>query len=591
MKKNFSEENAEQKELNPAAEESAEKTPAEQDDETSAETAAEDTDAAQESAQPEEKAEEGQEDKPEKEKTHKDHRKLRYGTIATVMSVVVIAAVVLLNVVVGVLDDRFPLTLDLTKDSLFTLSEQSQEIAKNVKTDVEIVVFMPEEMFAASTGSEQFDTVLRQFTQGVRSYESLSGGRVKTSYVDLSSNPLLAEDYEKYSITSGSILFRSVPEAGSGEKEKYRVSSINDLISANQSGGYGGYGGTTTYTSNVEQILAKNINAVSNPNNLKAIMLTGHGESESTVSVLTSLLQENGYELETVNPSTAEEFSEEAVTMFIPAPTIDYTADELEKIRVWMDNEQDGVKRLGRNLMLVVGSMAKCPELYDFVNTYYGIEITDNVVVETTMQRIYQTMYGYNQLQTVADIASTDFTSGLTSKLAAAPITRQLILHETDNSEDAALTNHLLMSFPESARLLNLTDLEAEEEESGDEELEPVKADSYPIAGMAYANQYAYDNTGDYPEKVETNVLVCGSEGMLGVLGSSTYANESLLLQSINGISGNEDAVTVSTLSLAQDTLEFTRLTALVLFIVFVIAVPVILLVICLVVFLKRRHL
>lgn len=369
------------------------------------------------------------------------------------------------------------------------------------------------------------------------------------------------------------------------------MSSIYDLISANQSGGYGGYGGTTTYTSNVEQILAKNINAVSNPNNLKALMLTGHGESESTVSVLTSLLQENGYELETVNPSTAEEFSEDAVTMFIPAPTIDYTEAELEKIRVWMDNEQDGVKRLGRNLMLLVGQTAKCPELYDFVNTYYGIEITDNVVVETTMQRIYQTMYGYNQLQTVADIASTDFTSGLTSKLAAAPITRQLILHETDNSEDAALTNHLLMSFPESARLLNLTDLEAEEEESGDEELEPVKADSYPIAGMAYANQYAYDNTGDYPEKVETNVLVCGSEGMLGLLSSSTYANESLLLQSINGISGNEDAVTVSTLSLAQDTLEFTPLTFLILFIVFVIAVPVILLVICLVVFLKRRHL
>lgn len=589
MKKNFSEENAEQKELNPAAEESAEKTPAEQDAETSAETAAEDTDAAQESAQPGEKAEEGQEDKPEKEKTHKDHRKLRYGTIATVMSVVVIAAVVLFNVVVGVLDDRFPLTLDLTKDSLFTLSEQSQEIAKNVKTDVEIVVFMPEEMFAASTGSEQFDTVLRQFTQGVRSYESLSGGRVKTSYVDLSSNPLLAEDYEKYSITSGSILFRSVPEEGSGLSEKYRVATLYDLYTEDTSNYY--YTGEISYSSNVEQILAKNINAVSNPNNLKAIMLTGHGESESTVSVLTSLLQENGYELETVNPSTAEEFSEDAVTMFIPAPTIDYTEAELEKIRVWMDNEQDGVKRLGRNLMLVVGSMAKCPELYDFVNTYYGIEITDNVVVETTMQRIYQTMYGYNQLQTVADIASTDFTSGLTSKLAAAPITRQLILHETDNSEDAALTNHLLMSFPESARLLNLTDLEAEEEESGDEELEPVKADSYPIAGMAYANQYAYDNTGDYPEKVETNVLVCGSEGMLGVLGSSTYANESLLLQSINGISGNEDAVTVSTLSLAQDTLEFTRLTALVLFIVFVIAVPVILLVICLVVFLKRRHL
>ena len=579
MKKNFSEENAEQKELNPAAEESAEKTPAEQDAETSAETAAEDTDAAQESAQPEEKAEEGQEDKPEKEKTHKDHRKLRYGTIATVMSVVVIAAVVLLNVVVGVLDDRFPLTLDLTKDSLFTLSEQSQEIAKNVKTDVEIVVFMPEEMFAASTGSEQFDTVLRQFTQGVRSYESLSGGRVKTSYVDLSSNPLLAEDYEKYSITSGSILFRSVPEEGSGLSEKYRVATLNDLYTEDTSNYY--YTGEISYSSNVEQILAKNINAVSNPNNLKAIMLTGHGESESTVSVLTSLLQENGYELETVNPSTAEEFSEEAVTMFIPAPTIDYTADELEKIRVWLENEQDGVNRLGRNLMLLVGQTAQCPELYDFVNTYYGIEITDNVVVETTSGRYVTSPY-----YPLADIVSSDFTESLTSSIAFAPLTRQLILHETSNTEDAALTNHSLMSFPESAQLLELSTIE----DSESDERTPFEADSYPIVGMAYANQYAYDNTGDYPERVETNVLVCGSE-MLLLMNMPTVANESLLLQSINGISGNEDAVTISALSLDQDTLVFSNLSQSILFGIFVVAVPLILMVICLVEFLKRRHL
>ena len=64
-----------------------------------------------------------------------------------------------------------------------------------------------------------------------------------------------------------------------------------------------------------------------------------------------------------------------------------------------------------------------------------------------------------------------------------------------------------------------------------------------------------------------------------------------LLLQSINGISGNEDAVTISALSLDQDTLVFTDLSKSVLFGLFVIAVPVILLVICLVVFLKRRHL
>ena len=587
MKKNFSEENAEQKELD-LTEESAQAAVEGQNTEAAAETAEEkDVDAAQDAEEsatavgPEESAEE----KPEK--VHKDHRKLRYGTIATAMSVVVIAAVVLFNVVVGVLDDRFPLTLDLTKDSLFTLSEQSQEIAKNVKNDVEVIVFASEEEMNMATGTEQVDTAFRQFIQGLKSYESLSGGRVKTQYVDLSSNPMLATEYEDYGITYYSILFRSTQGEGENAKEKFRVASINDLVTQDTSNYY--YTGEIAYTSNVEQVLAKNINAVSNPNNLKAIMLTGHGEAEATVSSLTSLLEENGYELDVIDPSTSEEFSEDAVTMFIPAPTIDYTEEELEKIRVWMENEQDGVKRLGRNLMLVVGATAKCPELYDFVNTYYGIEITDNVVMETVAGRTMN----YQSYMTLADIASTDFTGGLTSKLAVAPLTRQLILHETDNSEEAALSNHLLMSFPESARLLSLADLEAEEGESSSEEIEPVEAESYPIAGMAYASQYAYDNTGDYPEKVETNVLVCGSESMLvsNYLNLRTYANESLLLQSINGISGNEDAVTVSTLSLTQDTLEFTSLTSLILFIIFVVAVPVILLVICLVVFLKRRHL
>ena len=49
--------------------------------------------------------------------------------------------------------------------------------------------------------------------------------------------------------------------------------------------------------------------------------------------------------------------------------------------------------------------------------------------------------------------------------------------------------------------------------------------------------------------------------------------------------------MTISALSLDQDTLVFTDLSKSVLFGLFVIAVPVILLVICLVVFLKRRHL
>lgn len=53
--------------------------------------------------------------------------------MATGLSVIVIAAVVLLNVVVGILADRFPLTFDLTKDKTFSLSEQGAAVADSTK--------------------------------------------------------------------------------------------------------------------------------------------------------------------------------------------------------------------------------------------------------------------------------------------------------------------------------------------------------------------------------------------------------------------------------------------------------------------------
>ena len=66
----------------------------------------------------------------------KTNRKLRLGTTATLMTVVVIAAVMILNVIVGILFDAFPLSLDLTKDNTYTLSETSHKVAKNSKKAV-----------------------------------------------------------------------------------------------------------------------------------------------------------------------------------------------------------------------------------------------------------------------------------------------------------------------------------------------------------------------------------------------------------------------------------------------------------------------
>ena len=92
--------------------------------------------------------------KGKKKRSRADTRKFRFGAMATGLTVVVIAAVVLLNVVVGILADRFPLNLDLTKDKTYSLQDKSVEVIKNVKKDVEIVIFAEEEVFSSGNASQ-----------------------------------------------------------------------------------------------------------------------------------------------------------------------------------------------------------------------------------------------------------------------------------------------------------------------------------------------------------------------------------------------------------------------------------------------------
>ena len=62
-----------------------------------------------------EKKSEAAETKPKKKLTL-NRKKIKYGGLATAITAIFIAAVVLLNVVVSTVMDRYPLKLDLTSD-------------------------------------------------------------------------------------------------------------------------------------------------------------------------------------------------------------------------------------------------------------------------------------------------------------------------------------------------------------------------------------------------------------------------------------------------------------------------------------------
>ncbi len=509
-------------------------------------------------------------EKPGKPKFNwRTNRKLRLGATATAITIVVVAVVVIINIICGILADRFPWTLDLTADQTYSLSEESRNVAKSVTKKVEIVVLAGEEYFSApNTGREDFDTIYRQFYLFSKEYENLSGGNVTTAYVDLEKNPTLSPSYEeKYEATSGNILFVC--------GEQYRMISLNDLLDVDDSNYY-----SPTISSLVEQKLATNISSVCGGKTVTVTFLTGHGESEDSIAALKRLYELNGYFTQTLDFTTAQAISDTTGAIAIVGPTKDYSVDEIKRLREWLNNDGN----LGRNLFVFANFAGTCPNLYDFLSVDYGITVTSNIIMETDANNYPINYYGgYLPLNTVI---STNLTTTSANKKVVMPFTLQLLTSK--NADTEKLTNHTLVSFPESSRLTPFT---ASSSETSNEEVTQLEADTYPVIGMAYA--YDYDMVNN--KTVQNYVVVSGSYLFADAdyLSSTLYENqnESLAIDPLRTMCPLGNTVSVSSKDLSANTVSFSSLTATVLDRVFTVGVPLVLIVICLVVFFKRRHL
>lgn len=540
---------------------------------------------AEDSAQPEEESLEeflsedaAEEETPEQDgkakgkkpkKSKMDSRRFRYGSMATAITAVVAVLVVVLNVVVSLLADRFPINIDLTQNKLFSLSDNSVEIAKSINKDVQVIVFGSEDLYKnPNRGSDyyQVEALYKEIYKALQQYTSYSGGKVTVKYEDLNLNPQLATQYNKYEVTSGDILLLC--------GDRYQKASFNDMYEISGDG----YTQAQTVSSKVEVTLASRIKNVMRDTVQVVTAFVGHEEDEDTVSALKSIYEANGYEFKELNLASSEEIDANTVAGLIVGPTKDFTAEEIERLQKWLDN--DG--KLDRNLMVFADFQAECKNLYEFLNVEYGLEVTDNLVMETSLTRTYR----YSGFYPYADTADTDFTKDLSgSANVLTPLTRQIVTHKENNSENS-LYNVPIITFPESAKLMKIKD--ATDENASSEDDKSFAADAYPINGMAASVKWTYvDN-----EQVKTNVILSGSTQMILAASQANVKNENVLMSALGAMTGVVDDINVSTKSLERDTITFSDSTTLIVGLgVFTVGIPVIILIICLVVFLKRRHL
>ncbi|MBP3389213.1 MAG: GldG family protein [Clostridia bacterium] len=532
----------------------------------------------------------GKEKKPKKEKKSAkakkpfNKRKFRFGSMATVLTVVVVVALVLVSVIGDLLNDRFPVNLDLTAEKTYTFSENSEKVAELVNQDVEIVVFMAEDTFKSPNNGNEIDVVFKQFYEFTNRYESLTDGKVKTLYLDPTNNPTVYSPYEEYGIEDQySFLMRT--------EDRYRVISLSDLYESE----YDYYNYTETITgSKVENVLASNLQYLCRQEVTTVTILVGHDEYEGAVTGVTEVLEANGYEVTQQDYTSAKELPETTKALVIAAPSKDFSADEIKRMRTWLNNDD----AYGRHLMVLLHPTADCPNLYDFLKEEYFIEVADNVVVETDLSNVFAG-YSSPSYYTFADLEDSDYSADLSGRLIF-PTSRQIIPLRENNTDYAEYVVPLV-SFSDSAKLNPIAREDEKNEDVSTEEedtfTDTEKAELVDPDGTAYgALMSVYDSyNNDLQQSVSSYVLVSGSADFL-TSGWRNYTsnavNEAFFLNTVNTVLGNENSIVISTRSLESETLEFDGVVSLVVGLgVFTVGIPVVMLIICLVVFIKRRHL
>lgn len=282
-------------------------------------------------------------------------------SVSSAAFLIVLACVFFFNLVVSILDNKFSLSLDLTRNKVFTISQSSLNFLKDIKKDVEIIVLNDEASFSESDKYfKQASSVIKQYSQKT--------DKIKISYIDTVKNPtyLKNQDFGNEKLSTNSIIVRS--------GGKYKVISVSDLFDIS----YGYYGAQGIKASKAEQELTSAILYVTSENQKKVAFLTGYDEAD--YSSFSELLKKNNYNVEEINLLT-QEIPEDTSYAIIFAPSRDYDESGIKKLQNYINKEN-------KNLMYAVNpELAKFSKIEEFLSNW-NIKVKEGIVYETDASKM-----------------------------------------------------------------------------------------------------------------------------------------------------------------------------------------------------------
>ena len=321
--------------------------------------------------------------------------------------------------------------------------------------------------------------------------------------------------------------------------------------------GYHQVNGTT-----IEQATVTAAMKVTTENMVVVDFITGNQESDYTA--LKSLISNNAYDVREVSLLT-DDLDDDAQFAIIYAPKVDLDAKAVEKLEKWLDN--DG--KYGRNLIYI-----PAPENADTPNTEslieeWGMKLTDGFVYETSEDHLLSTSDMFVFITDYNDY----YTDGLKNKEIPVMVYQTRGIEITDEN-----TAHGLLNASDRAGIFPL---------DADDSFKPE--DGITGKNIAVAAEGVKSGSG-----AESRLIIFGSDRMFSsdFMTMNSLNNADFFMSVLNTVSDKSDeSVTITGKKLENNELGVTDITTTgAMNIIFIGVIPVAILVIGIVVWLRRRH-
>lgn len=567
--------NNEEKNLTPDTEETTEDT---NFTEVSEEQETPAADTAEKDSQKDEKKKKNRTPEAEKERALnqvKRRKRLKYGTLATVITVIFIAVIIAVNIICGILDSRFNWNIDMTSSDLYEISPDTIDTLSKVDKDIHLIVLAAEDYFLTNTQ-------LKVMAETIDRFKEESNGHITSEYVDMTKNPEIVRKYNA-NYNGDFSIGDTIVVCG----ELVRVIPFDDMIATEQSIDYNTYSYVNSYTFKGEQSLLSAVMGVTDLHPVKVAVIDKMGGNDIhyqyemyNLQSLLSLLEKNNYqydELDLMNDSVDPATYDMAILL---APYTDLNDTQVKKLNDFLYNDGQYNKQF---VYFASVFQQDLKNLNDFLDTW-GIEVSGSYVSEgnTNAAQQVNTALGVQPEVPVPQIQESDYSAKLANaKLPVVlPLARPLIQKYETNS---GRTTEALLKTNDSTYLTPM-DLTEEQAESFD----PDQAEhgSYALAVMSTQN-FTFDNV-----QHTSRLLAFSSSWMLDpyITQSKSYGNSDYLITVLNAMTGKEAVATIAEKSLNPSEISISAGQVKVIQIIVVFIIPLIVAVLGIVVFIRRKN-